>query len=300
MGITSHLDLLLTAFSSAIDSLIALGDAARSELSWGFFTERHGWSILILALAAFVQTTVGFAAALIGLPLLMWAGNDLMESQIMIISAMLPQNLLAVWKLRKSIDLREIVVPAALRIAALPIGIAGLAVVLTWSAATINQFVAVMILFTLILQTIVGVEWKSAQHPFWIAVVFGGSGILQGVSGMSGPPMVLWVHAQRYTMDHARAFLFAIYSTNFLPQVLLLWWKYGSPVLHSMLIGFLALPLVLSSAMLGLKFGNRLGDRWLRVVSYAFLLWIALSSLLGPWLKTDVFPWIQTLLAGLK
>ncbi len=300
MEIASYFDLLLTVASPIIGSTQESMSTANSDLSRGIFTEQNAWSMAILALAAFVQTTVGFAAALIGLPLLLWAGNDLMESQILIISAMLPQNMLAVWKLRKSIDLREIVVPAALRIAALPIGIAGLAVVLTWSPASINQFVAVLILLTLIMQAIVGVEWKSAKHPFWIVTVFGGSGILQGISGMSGPPMVLWVHGQRYSVDRARAFLFAIYTTNFLPQILLLWWKYGPPVLHAMLIGFLALPLVLSSAMLGLRFGSRLGDRWLRIVSYVFLLWIALSSLLDPWLKTVLYPWIQTLFTGPK
>ncbi len=296
MEIASLLDCLMAATAAIVDSsqdTSAFG--ANEGTASAFFTERNAWSLGILALAAFIQATVGFAAALFGLPLLLWAGNDLMSSQVLIISAMLPQNIFAVWKLRKSIDLREVWVPAALRIAALPIGIAGLAIVLSWSATSINQFVAVLILLALALQAMVGIEWKSAKHPLWVITVFGGSGILQGVSGMSGPPMVLWVHGQRYTMDRARAFLFAIYITNFIPQIGLLWWKFGNPVFHAMQVGFLALPLVLVSAMFGLKLGSWLGDRWLRPVTYACLLWIALSSLLEPWLRTIVVPWIQTL-----
>ena len=187
------------------------------------FTPQVAASLSILALAAFIQATVGFAAALVGLPLLLWAGNDLVSSQIMIISAMLPQNVLSVWKLRHSIDYGEVILPASIRIAALPIGVAGLAVVMTWSAAQINQLVGGIILMAVAMQALAGIEWKNARWWPWLVLTFGGSGILQGLSGMSGPPMVLWVHGQRYSADRARAFLFAMYISNFLPQLCLVW-----------------------------------------------------------------------------
>jgi hypothetical protein len=256
---------------------------------------RTQWAVFILAAAALIQATVGFAAALFGLPLLLWAGNDLMESQVLIVTAMLPQNILAVWKLRKSIDLREVALPATIRIAALPFGIAGLAVVLTWSTTSINQFVGVLILVALAIQALVGIEWKGARKPIWLLTVFGGSGFLQGISGMSGPPMVLWVHAQRFSTDRARAFLFSMYITNFIPQIGLLWWKFGEDVFQAMAVGLLSLPLVLISTTLGLKLGSLLGDRWLRTATYLGLMLIALTSLLEPWLHNSVVPWIESL-----
>ena len=239
-------------------------------------------NLLILALAAFIQATVGFAAALVGLPLLLWAGNDLVSSQIMIISAMLPQNILSVWKLRHSIDYSEVLLPATIRIAALPIGVAGLAVVMTWSAAQINQLVGGIILMAVVLQALAGIEWKNARWWPWLLLTFGGSGILQGLSGMSGPPMVLWVHGQRFSADRARAFLFAMYISNFLPQLALVWWRFGNSVPRSALIGLLALPLVVVGAVLGLKLGSLLGDRWLRPLTYAALVLLAVKSLLEP------------------
>lgn len=248
-------------------------------------------SLLILSLAALVQATVGFAAALLGLPLLLWAGNDLVTSQVMVITAMLPQNVLAVWKLRRSIDYSEVIAPAVLRIAALPIGIAGLAVVITWSAAGINQLVGAIILLAVVIQAGVGIEWKDARKPHWLVLTFGGSGFLQGLSGMSGPPMVLWVHGQRYSADRARAFLFAMYISNFLPQLMLLWWKFGDAVPRAAIIASLSLPLVLLSAMLGIRLGSVLGDRWLRPLTYAGLVGLALSSLLEPLLTSAVDGW---------
>ncbi len=255
-------------------------------------------SLAILSLAAFVQATVGFAAALFGLPLMLWVGNDLVSSQIMIITAMLPQNILAVWKLRHSIDYTEVLLPAAIRIGALPIGVAGLAVVMTWSAAGINQLVGVIILFAVAIQALVGIEWKSAKQLHWLLITFGGSGILQGLSGMSGPPMVLWVHGQRYSADRARAFLFAMYISNFIPQLGLLWWRFGIPVIHSALIALLSLPVVLLGAMLGIRLGSALGDRWLRPITYACLIALALTSLLQPILTATVYPWVQLQLWG--
>ncbi|MCA9191852.1 MAG: sulfite exporter TauE/SafE family protein [Planctomycetales bacterium] len=243
------------------------------------------WSILILATAAFIQATVGFAAALFGLPLLLWVGIDLMTSQVLIITAMLPQNMFAVWKLRHSIDYREIVFPATIRIGALPIGVAGLALVMSWSAESINQFVGLLILLAVIVQSFVDIEWKNADHPFWIIVTFGSSGILQGISGMSGPPMVLWVHGRRYSADRARAFLFAMYISNFIPQICLLHYKFGTTVWQAVGVATLSIPFVLASAALGLRLGSWLGDRWLRPITYVCLLMLALSSLLDPWLK---------------
>lgn len=248
----------------------------------GLLTTQVAISLCILALAALIQATVGFAAALVGLPLLIWAGNDLVSSQIMIISAMLPQNLLSVWKLRRSIDYSEVVVPAIIRIAALPIGVAGLVVVMTWSKGQINQLVGVIVLLAVAIQALAGVEWKNARWWPWLLLTFGGSGILQGLSGMSGPPMVLWVHGQRYSADRARAFLFAMYISNFLPQLGLVWWRFGNAVPRAALIGMMSLPLVLVGAVLGLKLGSRLGDRWLRPLTYAALIAIAVNSLLAP------------------
>lgn len=267
-----------------------LGELAHVPAAQDIFSIRTLWSVLIMAAAALIQATVGFAAAVFGLPLLLWAGNNLMESQVLIITAMLPQNILAVWKLRNSIDLREVLWPATIRIAALPIGIAGLAVVLTWSATRINQFVGVLILLAVAIQAMVGIEWKSARRPIWLVAVFGGSGILQGISGMSGPPMVLWVHAQRYSSDRARAFLFAMYLSNFIPQISLLWWKFGSVVFQAMAVGLLSLPLVLLSAAVGLRLGSSLGDQRLRIATYVGLVLMALASLLEPWLRTSVYP----------
>lgn len=239
----------------------------------------------MLTIAATIQATVGFAAALFAMPLLIWGGSNLMAAQLMVVTAMLPQNVFGVWRLRHAITLQEVAVPATIRIAAMPIGILGLGYLMTWPLDAVNQFVGIMIIAVIVSQAWVGVEWKTAKRWYWVLITFGGSGILQGLSGMSGPPLVLWVHGQRYSADHARAFLFAIFISNFIPQLALLQWKFGNVIWQSVGIAVLALPFVLLGAMLGLRIGHRLGERWLRKISYLGLFCLGLSSLLAPWLK---------------
>lgn len=245
------------------------------------FFDGAAWTMLILALASFVQAAVGFAAALLGLPLLLWAGNNLMEAQILIFTAMLPQNIFAVWRLKECIDYREIVIPATVRILAMPLGVAGLVVVMTWPDSAVNRLVGVLILAAILCQLIVGVEWKSAKRWYWILITFGGSGFLQGLSGTSGPPLVLWVHGQKYAADRARAFLFAIYVTNFIPQLFLLWLRFSDEIWKPVIIAFASLPFVLVGAALGLRGGAMLGDQKLRIVSYVGLTILALINLAG-------------------
>ena len=97
---------------------------------------------------------------------------------------------------------------------------------------------------------------------------------------------MLWVHGQRYKSEHARAFLFCMYISNFLPQMLLLWWNFGGQVWKAVAVAMLSIPAVLLGAAIGLRLGKLLGDRWLKPVSYGCLLVLALYSLLAPWVKS--------------
>lgn len=241
-------------------------------------------NVFVLGLSALLQSTAGFGAALFGLPLLLWAGNSLVEAQILILSAMLPQNVFASWRLRKSIDYREVGIPATIRIVAMPIGVAGLVYLMTLSKETIGQFVGTVILMAIAVQCLTGVEWKNAKRWPWLLVVFGGSGILQGLTGTGGPPMVLWVHGQRYSVDRARAFLFAMYVIGFFPQFALLHWNFGSMVWLPIVTAMVAIPIVLAFSELGLKVGHRMGERWMRPVTYFALIILAAAAIVEPWL----------------
>ncbi len=217
-----------------------------------------------------------------GLPLLLLAGNRLFEAQLLLLCALLPQNLFACWRLRKSIDYREVIVPATIRLAAMPIGVLGLTALMKQSEDRIGQVVGLIILLALFSQAFSGVEFKNARKWYWMLLTFGGSGVLQGLSGIGGPPLVLWVYGQKYAVDRARAFLFALYVAIFPPQMIVLYWKFDSQILNSTLVGFIVTPLILIAAELGIRAGSKMGERWVRPAVYATLLILAAIMIAKP------------------
>jgi uncharacterized protein len=237
---------------------------------------------LILAFSALLQSTAGFGAALFGLPLLLLTGNNLVEAQLLVLSAMLPQNIFACWRLRHSINYREVALPALIRLLALPLGVAGLVLLMELPKQTISQFVGAIILLAIVSQYFTGFEWKNARKWHWLILTFGGSGFLQGLTGTGGPPMVLWVYGQKYTVDRARAFLFASYVIGFVPQLSLLLWHFGEIIFLPIVTAILSLPAVLVASELGLRIGSRLGDRWMRPLTYVALILLALAAILEP------------------
>ena len=240
-------------------------------------------TIFILAGSACLQATVGFAAGLMGIPLLLWAGNSLPESQILIITAMLPQNALLLWKLRHHTSAAEIAVPAIVRLSFMPLGLFALSWLVHNWAGLIEPLIGAIVLTAVISQIVSGRRWETAGRWYWVLTTFGLSGVMQGLSGMSAPPMLLWVHGQRFSANRARSFLFAMYLTNFLPQLALMLWAFGPKLLTSVLVALLALPLIILGSLIGLRLGNRIGDKGLRPVTYALLIWIAIACLLDPW-----------------
>ena len=217
-----------------------------------------------------------------GLPLLLIAGNKIFEAQLLLLCALLPQNLFACYRLRHSIDYREVITPAVIRFLAMPIGVLGLSALMTQTEGTIGVVVGIIILLAIVLQAFAGVEFKNARKWPWMLATFGGSGILQGLSGIGGPPLVLWVYGQGYQVDRARAFLFALYVSNFIPQMVVLYWKFGSAIWNWTILGFLITPLILIAAELGLRLGSRLGDRWVRPAVYVTLIILATVMITKP------------------
>jgi uncharacterized membrane protein YfcA len=167
----------------------------------------------------------------------------------------------------------------------MPIGVFGLGALMARSQETIGQVVGLIILISIGLQSLSGKRFERATSWPWMLITFGGSGLLQGLSGIGGPPMVLWTYSQNYTVDRARAFLFALYIANFIPQMLVLNIKFGSAIWNSAVLGLMATPFILAGADLGLRMGNKLGDRWLRPLVYTILVSLAGMLVVGPWLK---------------
>jgi uncharacterized membrane protein YfcA len=238
---------------------------------------------LILLAGSVVQGAVGFAAGLFGIPLLVLSGISFPDAVAMSLVASAIQNLLPAWKLRREIDFRRALRPMLIRYALMPLGVAVLALVGRSSKQLASQLAGGLVLAIVLVQWAWRVRPQPKLHPAWEWLAFGLGGFLLGLCGMGGPPMVLWVLAHDWPLNRAKAFLYYIFATGVIPQALLLWISFGQEILSAMLLGLAALPAVWLGLTLGMAIGQRVPDRYLRRVSLAVLVAVAISALVAPY-----------------
>jgi len=225
---------------------------------------------------------IGFAAAMFGIPLLMLCGFEMPEAQVIVITAMLPQNIVAVWQLRRELNWREWMVPALVRIAFLPLGVLVMGWMQEEAKPLLRQLVGGVMLMATAMQWVTKGDQKTAGTAPWMVGTFSLSGFLQGLCGMSGAPMVLWCYARPWSANKIRAFLFTVYLTSFLPQWLMLTGRFGNVIPAAGLRTIMALPVVLLGTFAGLKLATYIPENASRPISYTVLLVLAAIELLHP------------------
>jgi uncharacterized membrane protein YfcA len=246
---------------------------------------------LILLASSVLQGSVGFAAGLFGIPLMMLTGISLPQAVALNLVAAAVQNTAAAWQLRRETDYVRAWRPALIRLATLPLG----ALTMYYlerssqnSAAYKDltaQLVGVIVLLIVLTQWLMRIEPRPQLHPAWEWLAFGVGGYVLGLCAMGGPAMVLWVMAHDWPMNRAKAFLYFLFATGIPFQAFFLWLFFGSPILWAMAIGLTTLPAVVVGIYLGLWLGRRIPDRVLRPVAWIVLVLIALSAIASPWLK---------------
>ncbi|MFG0263245.1 MAG: TSUP family transporter [Novipirellula sp. JB048] len=240
---------------------------------------------LILCAGIFVQSAAGFAGGLLIVPALMWCGYSIPEAQTALLVATIPQNIWGVWSLRDAISFSRLRFPGLARIAFLPIGIAVLRMLESYSVITLRQVVGAVVSVVTLATAIFHPRPQAKLHPAWAWLTFPLSGFLQGLVGMGGPAMVFWVQAHDWDTRQIRGFLFGMYLISIVPALGVLYTTFGPRIVHPGLIAAALTPLLLLVTFAGLRFGNWLGRERLRRVTLALLLVMGAAGLAAPWLS---------------
>ena len=242
----------------------------------------------ILCFGIFVQAAAGFAAGLIIVPSLLWFGWNIAEAQAALLVATIPQNLGGVWKFRESISLPQVSFWGGTRVVFYPVGCFLLIGLQSYPMDRVRQVVGLIVLMATIAIILFNPRPKESLHPAWAWIAFPVSGFLQGLVGMGGPAMVFWVQAHDWTTRQTRGFMFSMYLISILPALLVLYWFFGDSIFKPMLCAAVAFPVLLLATWIGLKFGDLLGKKRLRRVTYFLLLLIGLAGILSPYISKAV------------
>ena len=236
----------------------------------------------IVSVGVFIQSAAGFAAGLVIIPLMAYAGYGLPEGQAVMLVATVPQNLLGLYQFRKTINFRELALPATLRTFAFPLGLLGLYFVDGLPLTQVKQVMGAVILFCVGLLCLLKPNKSQQLHIGWTGLAFISSGFFAGLTGTGGPMMVLWVQAHHWSTERTRAFLFAMYLIYTGPALLILWWTFGNRVSEAVISVIVLAPVLLLFSNLGLRFGTWLGKARLRQLTMGLLCIIGLLGLLSP------------------
>ena len=238
---------------------------------------------VIMCLGIFTQAAAGFAAGLVIMPLMLWAGHGIPEAQAAVLTATIPQNLLGVHRFRKNQKTwRELVLPATLRYVWMPVGVATLYALDAFSVGLLRQVVGAVVVFCVLMLILFRPTPREELHVGWTWLTFSCSGFFAGCTGTGGPFMVLWVQAHNWSTERGRAFLFVMYLLTIPVMLGLLFSAFGNRITRSAISALVLIPLLLAVSWSGLKLGSWLGRERLRKVTMVILLVIGVIGLFAP------------------
>ncbi len=240
----------------------------------------------ILGLAGVAQSAVGFGYALFATPLLVWIGLPLEQTIALVATCSLIQAGLGARHLRADTPWRLSFIATAVRMAGVGIGTLGLLRLTTLDPARIRLAVGALLCLLVAVQFCWRPKPVDRSHWGWAALAFSISGLLSGISGMGGPPLVLWAMAHNWSSHRTRGFLFAVFLTAIPLQLVLLTFTFDTArILRAILIALAYSPLVWFGTRIGLRLGHRISKEKLRIVAYLFLLAIGLSAVVPALLR---------------
>jgi len=124
-------------------------------------------------------------------------------------------------------------------------------------------------------------------HPGWGVAAFGIGGAMQGLAGMGGPPIVLWVMSHDWSSRVCRATLWSFFIMMIPTNLLFFWLRFGDAVIGAMGVGVLYIPLVMLAALPGMWIGNKIPKRELQQIAFGILVLMAIYAMAQPLLLPD-------------
>ena len=237
----------------------------------------------IVLVGATLQSTVGFAFGLLVMPVLLFAGLSLPEAVVIVIICSAAQTAVALRKLRKAVDWRDLRPVIGMRLLLLPVGLWVMYEMTFLSRDHLKQVIGVCILLTLLARWVTRAEPRQTVARVWAYVAGSFSGLLNGMAGIGGPPIVLWILMHDWPNDKLRVTTVAVSLTTAPVQLALIWWQFSDQMPRAMLCALIGIPAAVVGSWLGLHIGARASRKWLRVAAQIILMIIAAVSIFKPY-----------------
>jgi len=238
---------------------------------------------VVLFTGSALQALVGFGYGLFAIPVLLVAGLQPQAAIAMVAVAVIFHGVVSLWKMRHERVGREIWVMVAIGLVMQPVGTWGLGKLTEHlDKAAIGQVFGGLLLASLAVRAWLRPEPREFLAPIWGRLVMVPSGLLSGFSGMSGPPIVLWVMAHKWTSDKMRVTTWTIFTSMAATNVLWLYLRFPNEVPHAAKTGLMFTPIVLLGILPGFWLGDRVSHTTLRRMAIGFLVLVGIYAVFQP------------------
>lgn len=243
---------------------------------------------VVIGLAALIQSAVGFGFLVFATPLILWIGLPL-PSRVMLLPAVVVlvstcstlQAALGAWHLRDSVPWRLTWTATGVRLVAVVIGLYLLTKIVSLDVNYVKLVVGCIVGLIVIAKLLCKPQAAENAHWGWAGFAFVISGLLSGICGIGGPPLVIWSTLQNWHTNKIRGFLFAALAISTPIQIVLLGLTFGAGLFKYVAIGIAFFPVALLGYGVGLPIGNHMRKRRHRLIVDIILLLVAASTVLG-------------------
>ena len=236
------------------------------------------WAALILFAGGFLQSTVGFAYGLFAIPLLIWVGIPVEEVIAVIIVSSCIQGVFAARSLRAYIPTDYIILPAVLRAIFVVFGILLLEIIIDFDKNLMQAIIGAVLIISVLSLSLIPRNPSSEVKTGWLYVAAPASGIIGGLIGMGGPPLLLWAIFQPWEPKQLRSWLFTMFLTTLPIQLLIMFIKFGWPIAWGSALGLICFPVILIGSRIGVSLGNKLSKKQLEMIVYIILFVLGVKS----------------------
>ncbi|QQE13664.1 sulfite exporter TauE/SafE family protein [Planctomycetota bacterium] len=243
--------------------------------------------LVIIALALFggcvLQSAVGFGMGMFAIPIMYFAGVELSDGVCLAVGIQTVQLSYSIWTHPGEVTWRETLPLLYIRLFFIPIGAVMLFFLQNYEPGLIKQVIGYVLLAALLVQFTFRPKPRESLGGGWTFLAGSTSGIMGGLVGMAGPPIVLWVHAHDWGAKKSRVFLWVNFLQN-APIIMAAYLlSFGVGAMWSFGLGVAMFAVGLPATKVGHWLGGKLSKRKLKFWAFGLLIVIALTSIGGPW-----------------
>ena len=242
---------------------------------FSFIPDSYFLIALVVIFSGFLRGFIGFGSGLLMIPILSFFYSPIFAMVFNIVIEIPATIYLTFVGIKKS-NLREITPMMFTMMLTIPFGTIFLVSV---DEQIIRTLMSLLLIFFVIL---IATGWRIKSTITKYVLVLGGaiSGLMQGATGMGGPPYVTVLLSKNDSDDVARANILVITSGLVISAIISLYY-FGLFTKDILLTGAISAPIYVFATYIGTKFFNYSGNKYFRNSSLIALGVVGLATLIG-------------------